>query len=247
MKKIIAITFIFFSANALKAQPNVTIGKVQYEIQIKNKTTLVEMNFSPTSYIYRYINPLAIPTQRKNYTSIDDSLKDEMNRKRINESLAKIPVQQWYGTIANNVITYSTFDNKQKMYCIRDTIHSLHWELTPDTATINGLFCQKAISKIPFGEYVAWYAPSIPVSAAPFSFRGLPGLLIKVYNSVSNSTTSMTYLEWPSKTIIPIEPCSVGPYISKTEFRTIKDKQQTEAKNMLESLKNIENRRSGKQ
>jgi GLPGLI family protein len=54
------------------------------------------------------------------------------------------------------------------------------WQLLPDTATILGYICKKAVCTFRCRDYVAWYASDIPVSDGPWKFSGLPGLILKV-------------------------------------------------------------------
>lgn len=56
------------------------------------------------------------------------------------------------------------------------------WVLLPDTLTICGQLCQKAICSFRGRSWEAWFAPGIPVSEGPWTFGGLPGLILKVYD-----------------------------------------------------------------
>jgi GLPGLI family protein len=59
---------------------------------------------------------------------------------------------------------------------------SLSWQLVGDTATVAGIFCKSATTSFGGRDYTAWYAPDIPIPDGPFLFKGLPGLIIKVYD-----------------------------------------------------------------
>lgn len=58
-----------------------------------------------------------------------------------------------------------------------------NWEIHSDTLTILSFLCQKATCEFRGREYTAWFTTEIPISNGPWKFGGLPGLIIKVYDS----------------------------------------------------------------
>ena len=59
---------------------------------------------------------------------------------------------------------------------------SMKWSLTDETETILGHKCQKATCHWRGRDFVAWFAPDIPIRRGPWLFGGLPGLILKVYD-----------------------------------------------------------------
>ena len=57
------------------------------------------------------------------------------------------------------------------------------WTLTQDTATILGYHCQKASCCYHGRDFEAWFTTEIPLRFGPWKFGGLPGLIVKVYDS----------------------------------------------------------------
>jgi GLPGLI family protein len=54
------------------------------------------------------------------------------------------------------------------------------WEITAKTDTILGLACIQALTRYGGRNYQVWFSPEIPISDGPWTFRGLPGLILKV-------------------------------------------------------------------
>lgn len=57
------------------------------------------------------------------------------------------------------------------------------WTVQPDTLTICGQLCQKAVCHFRGRSFEAWFAPGIPVGMGPWKFGGLPGLILKVQDA----------------------------------------------------------------
>ncbi|MBO9690798.1 MAG: GLPGLI family protein [Chryseobacterium sp.] len=95
----------------------------------------------------------------------------------------------------------------------------LKWELLKDTKTIDGMKCNLAQTTTDTGDiFFAWYTQQYPFSEGPFRFKGLPGLIIKLYNK--NNTIEINASEIRQSSEI-IEPLSLGRIIklkSKEEF-----------------------------
>jgi len=56
------------------------------------------------------------------------------------------------------------------------------WTLEKDTASFLGHSCQKATCRWRGRDYVAWFAPDIPIRRGPWKFGGLPGLIMKIHD-----------------------------------------------------------------
>lgn len=56
------------------------------------------------------------------------------------------------------------------------------WTLQSDTATFLGYPCQRATCHWRGRDYIAWFAPDIPIRRGPWKFGGLPGLIMKIHD-----------------------------------------------------------------
>jgi hypothetical protein len=63
-----------------------------------------------------------------------------------------------------------------------DTLHPMEWKLTSEEKMVEGIPCKKAAVWFKGREYIAWYAPSIPLSNGPWKLGGLPGLILEAYD-----------------------------------------------------------------
>ncbi|WP_396176933.1 GLPGLI family protein [Flavobacterium sp.] len=54
------------------------------------------------------------------------------------------------------------------------------WKLINQDTLIKGYSCKKAVLNHFGREWIAWYTSKIPVSAGPYKFNGLPGLILDI-------------------------------------------------------------------
>ena len=57
------------------------------------------------------------------------------------------------------------------------------WRMGTETQTILGHLCYKATCHWRGRDFIAWFAPDIPVKAGPWKFGGLPGLILKLQDT----------------------------------------------------------------
>ena len=69
------------------------------------------------------------------------------------------------------------------------------WTLTQDTATVSGYHCQKATCSYHGRDFEAWFTAEVPVKFGPWKFGGLPGLIVKVYDTDHLYTFECTGVE----------------------------------------------------
>jgi GLPGLI family protein len=73
-------------------------------------------------------------------------------------------------------------------YYWEDSMPIYQWVITNDTATIAGYKCQKAttFSEKTKRNYTAWFTSDIPFPTGPLNMAGLPGLIIKLDDSLKS-------------------------------------------------------------
>ena len=60
---------------------------------------------------------------------------------------------------------------------------SMQWTLESEKRTICGYQCQRATCHWRGRDYVAWFTSAIPLKSGPWKFGGLPGLIMKIYDT----------------------------------------------------------------
>jgi len=83
-----------------------------------------------------------------------------------------------------------------------ENLNIFQWKLTNDTCTILGYNTQKATCDFGGRSWVAWFTSEIPYSDGPYKFNGLPGLIMKVYDTRNHYVFEIMSIEKPEKELM---------------------------------------------
>lgn len=87
-------------------------------------------------------------------------------------------------TVYRNLEEKNQVSQKQifeTQFLIRDSLHRFRWKILPETRTVAGYECRKAVTTICDSVVVvAFYTDEIIPSTGPESFNGLPGMILEV-------------------------------------------------------------------
>lgn len=237
--------FLFCFSTVIAQQNTVAVGKITYEseaVEANSNFRFVEMWFTSSNYCYQFKGieqtlPKPIIELSKEENIVDSLAKIEL-MKAIVEERKKIAINQWFNVLGSSIEVYSFFEPASgKRYCVQDTIKFVEWQLESDTMTIRGMRCQKASGKFNNIRYIAWFAPQIPISAAPFKYRGLPGLLIECNNITNNTKFGMVELAWPLKEAVILDSCNEQSiFVTRNELQEIIEKQNTKGRKLAEII-----------
>lgn len=80
-------------------------------------------------------------------------------------------------------------------YRVFDEDCKQNWRLTDESRDILGYECRKAVCDFRGRSYEAWYTEDVPMSVGPYYFRGLPGLIVELYDTDRDYVFSLVGLE----------------------------------------------------
>lgn len=218
MKYKLSLTLLFFNIFLLSAQNNMAKLEVRYNMKfISDSTNKNNASYAEVTLICNENESLYFSRDAKKYYDYLYQKSSEMVGGKINlGSLPTYPKVRGNVYKKENIIT-ATLPVSKYNYSFEEP--ALKWELLNDTKTIDGMKCNMAKTTTDSGDiFFAWYTQQYPFSEGPFRFKGLPGLIIKLYNK--NNTITFDALEI-KKSSEPIEPLSLGKLIklkSKDEF-----------------------------
>ncbi|MDY0142989.1 MAG: GLPGLI family protein [Bacteroidales bacterium] len=84
------------------------------------------------------------------------------------------------------------------LYKVEEPI-GFNWAIEPSRdTTILDIHCLMARVKYAGRDYIAWFAPKIPINDGPYKFSGLPGLIIKLYDTENEHVFTLIGTTKPS-------------------------------------------------
>ena len=99
------------------------------------------------------------------------------------------------------------------------------WKLHQEIKKIGGFICQKATIKFRGRNYIAWFTNEIPVPFGPWKFKGLPGLILEVYDTdnVFHITTSKIRIGKTVDCTFEFDRKQLNSALTITEYRKKKE------------------------
>lgn len=96
------------------------------------------------------------------------------------------------------------FDKILGVYYKYKNDQKIKWTLINESKTINTYQCRKAVGKYRNKKITAWYTDEIPISEGPYTFKGLPGLVVEAYDDKDYFHFTLVKLKNLKQLIAPI-------------------------------------------
>ncbi len=193
------------------------------------------------SYHYSTYRDPEHPALRDNdevWLEIGNTITKQYSRPRaVNDSLAQTqisrgfkaysPLRQWcmreevFCEIANDTVVWTYQDLLFDMaYAWSEKWPTQMWRMEEGSKEIIGYRCRRATVSFRGRHYTAWYAPDLPLPYGPWSFHGLPGLILEIRDDTNRVAFEANWLVCPS----PARPLVQhdGAYVLTTRHKARK-------------------------
>jgi GLPGLI family protein len=121
--------------------------------------------------------------------------------------------------VYNDYVAGTTISQKpvfEETFLVEDSLARIKWKLTPDTRTIAGFECRKAIGILDDSIAVfAFYTDEIMISGGPEGIHGLPGMILGVGVPRLHSTWFATKVEVFDVNMNAVKPVSKGKKVNR--------------------------------
>ncbi len=207
-KKVSVVAALLFAALVASAQ-TITIVPGQDTSDYFKKASTISLDKSTMKVSYRFevlhdtITPDAIKSDNimvlqigeKNDKYFDqframmhEFLTSEENKKKDPNAVLNEGIQIGKGSLTD--VIYWNYPTKGELtvtthmlgdhWLYKEAIPKIAWQMEEGNRTVAGYACQKATCHLYGRNYMAWYAPEIPISKGPYKFSGLPGLILQI-------------------------------------------------------------------
>ncbi|MDY3362384.1 GLPGLI family protein [Riemerella anatipestifer] len=172
---------------------------------------------------------LQIVGEQSIFRSAVKSLSDSLSKKEIRNALStakdgtvvlditnvpKPKLRQEVVRQKDDVLVYDRIFTDDFYFPLTDKVV---WNITNEKEVINSYRCIKAVSHYRGRDYEAWFTEEIPISEGPYIFKGLPGLVVKVYDKKKYYTYELTYFAKKDKLELA-KPSSNAAKVNMEQF-----------------------------
>ncbi|CAM1351079.1 GLPGLI family protein [Tenacibaculum insulae] len=195
MKKILLLIFTTIISITTYAQNNIDyklIVKYNYQKQVHPTDEKSKIDLENYSLYLNKDNSLFVSDNRiKLDTILNNANFSDLGQLR---SLPKPSSNKriFKNTSSKKIIIYNEFYDK--IYKYNDSVN-MQWKITNIYDSLNNMKIRKAETKFRGRNYIAWYTSEIPISDGPYKFKGLPGLIIKLYDHKKEINYTLIGLE----------------------------------------------------
>lgn len=223
MKRILLLVVWFFCFIAAQAQP---IFLKQGKIEFERKTNTHRLYFSGETDSWLEEFKKLIPQFKTDYFDLiftEDKSVYKPGRETEQQKTGFFESPAAENIVYKDLKNQTSISQKQifeSQFLLTDSIRSLRWKIVPETRTIAGFECHKAVTKICDSVVVvAFYTDEIIVSSGPESFSGLPGMILEI--AIPRLYTTWTATKLETVTIADekkIAPPSKGKKLNEAEM-----------------------------
>ncbi|HWJ30083.1 MAG TPA: GLPGLI family protein [Flavisolibacter sp.] len=113
----------------------------------------------------------------------------------------------------------------EETFLVEDSLQKIKWKITPDTRTIAGFECRKAVGILDDSIAVfAFYTDEIMITGGPESIHGLPGMILGVGIPRLHTTWFATKVEISNINMNKVVPETKGKKVNRATMMNSLDK-----------------------
>lgn len=208
--------------------------------------------FAQTNYkiTYDLFNNTEIPNTLKGYLLVktDENKsffkEDHTTKKQLKEEIngeKKLLIKPKSGIDKYFVISKDTIQELKLLGNIYINVVDVNkgqdWKISKESKTIGNYKVIKATCNFRGRNWEAWFAPDISLSIGPWKFRGLPGLIIQVYDETKRYNYNLAEIETVNDDKITVEIDDLLQRIKKKiSIKQFLDEQEEYDTNTLNNL-----------
>jgi len=213
MKEKITLLFLLFSLSFFAQEEFLTHYEIQYEVEYSLDSTDLDNKTKETVYLYTGAETgVFMNFNFAHQEEIEADYEEQMRKQRglsttsYRDNISRptnFKILFFKDLKSDSILTVAALAYHQFLY---QEPEIPQWELQDSTKTYEKYLVQKAKTHFAGRDYTAWFSPEIPIPDGPYVFKGLPGLIVELYDSQNHyhfKLLSVEKLEKPKKWNFP--------------------------------------------
>lgn len=201
------ILCVLFSTGILYSQEAKSLIEVKYLVTFLNDTTNINSS-------QQELTSLLIGNEVSVFKSLQKAKYDSLTRAEVRRSVAdsrggtaiinfgKYPPSKFKPETSRLGQHITVYDELMKTVYKYPLEREIVWEILDETKLIGGYKCTSAKTTFNGRNYVAWFAKDLPFNEGPYVFKGLPGLILEIYDSQRFYVFTLAAINKVSKSLV---------------------------------------------
>lgn len=177
-------------------------------VSVKYQRIIVTDTLNPTKRYREDILTLTVGMSASAFYSAGLKTQDSISNRNFDFVIAMLSDNEMFRQYANmenealfknypkgKVTVHQRFNNENWIY--EEDTETQTWIITDSISTIMQYPCILAVGKFRGRTWNVWFAPDIPISNGPWKLGGLPGLILKAYDSKKHYSYDAVGISFP--------------------------------------------------
>lgn len=169
------IRFAYLFLMLLGASVNAQSNRFYYELKFKPDTIAA---YEVKEFFITDINPKSVK-----YYSLIDQKNDSIMKNPSSDSEYERTKLYHYISRERNSFNNTNYFIVGNVTAQMKTNDEMKWIILPQTKMLDKLKVQAAATNFGGRQWTAWFTDTIPIPEGPYKFRGLPGMILEIYDS----------------------------------------------------------------
>lgn len=126
-------------------------------------------------------------------------------------------------------------ENETGFVILKEKLPQIDWNIESEFKNIDGHECVKATCTFRGRDYIAWYAPEIPIHFGPFKFHGLPGAILELSDSKQEVIFTLRKVKIDEAVTLPQGLKDDYPIIPREQYKKASKEKYDKLKKALTS------------
>lgn len=187
ISRALSILLTFNSIFNLYGQDCKSCSKFYYSLSYQSDSLDIHSKSSHVFALIRNENTsIFTDIQNKKADSLEAIIWKNYNKNSTSISFKGVPNSKFKYYIVKDLNSIDTpikiYDKIGSVNHMYEDATKIEWHLYNNKKNIAGFSCQMAKTKVFGRTFVAWFTSEVPINDGPYKFRGLPGLIIELYD-----------------------------------------------------------------
>lgn len=195
---------LFLGIHSLLGQPLIKTRNLEALDYVIKYDLIFQEDSTNNQYLITEPMILLVGAEISSFLSYNKFRRDSVSQSITNQAEFSAFLQTYHHNSPMPRVFYTIYKNypKEKVtyygmlfperFHYFENYKAFSWTIHDQLKVLYGYTLQKATTRYGGRDWIAWFAPQIPLSEGPYKFAGLPGLIVEIYDTQNHYRFEMT-------------------------------------------------------